>query len=1709
MNRLTSGVPVVCLFLAIFLLLSAILAPAQITNVTGEQSPPIEGAGHDYIKMLNETVNPGVGSVSIRIDVPVPPGRGMTVPFSFGYDSNAALHFTPLGIWSDNLGFLSQGGWSYLLPHLNVTVNAIASQNGQSICYYYTDYMLTDLGGASHGLYISTVQPEDGAGCTTYNGAPNNNLVNKLAGGDAQVQAATTATAGFRYMPAVKAADMDGTVYSFPATTQGFVTSGSTGWEIFPTTIEDRNGNTATFTASQTPVSIKVSDDVGRTALSISGFGATGNTVTVPGMSPYTVTWGTYTESSSFPWVGQKTQWSGCTFAYSGGGGQVTRISAIGLPNGKSYSFQYDGVTGLLNKLIYPSGGYVRYVWGMTSTVFDEVSWEGTYQGGWGECQATYEDFVLQKRFVSFDGVHEVEEQDFAYVTTMSGLAWTQRQSTVTTKDLVRGTSFNTLYTYVPINVSTQPNDWVITNTTPVESEVQYYDTNGSPLRTVHKGYADPRLPPDETDTLDNNQVSYIHNAYTSPSYLAVLTDKYVYDYGSGAHGPLLRQTHYDYATFAPTPIFPSAASVLDRPSDVITYDGNANKMAETDLAYDQTSVSPISATGHDDTNYASGSGVVRGNATTQTVECLQAGCSSSVTTYAYDQTGQVTSTLDPCGNGTCSDMTGTNHTTTYSYSDHYTVLTGGTNTAYTVTGKATNAYLTAITDALGHTSNFTYDFNNGQLTAAKDANGQSMSYIYNDALARPTNVTYPDGGQTEASYNDVAPSPSVTTCELINGTAGATCSSSSPPTGWKTALMTKDGLGHSVQTKLVSDPDGPTFTATGYDGLGETYQVWNPTRCLPPTTNCGTETTWGITTYVYDALGRTKTVTKPDNSVATTTYSGNQTTMSDEIGNQRTNQVDSLGRLIAVWEAPNSTGYNYETQYQYDALNDLLCAVQKGTDTTAFTTCPSASATWRPRTFVYDSLSRLTSASNPESGTISYAYDLNSNMSSKVAPRAGQVGTGQTTTNYFYDVGNRIYEKSYSNPAAPVVVYGYDGVTPTGCVAVLPPTISSPTNLIGRRSSMCAQYSASSWSYDPVGRPLIESRTNKGSSIQNYSATYVYYKNGSLNALTYPSGDVVTYAVGGAGRATQLSDSGNNYVGYSGNSVKYAPQGSLASMTNGHTGVFAGITASDIYNDRLQPILLSASVGSSPIFSLCYDFHLGVAVTSAPCSFGSHTSGDDGNLFQVINNVDSTRSATFAYDPLNRIAQANTITTTGVNCWGEVYTIDTWGNLTNRAGVSGMGSCSTELLNDAPATTKNQLNGPLYDAAGNVTNDGNGNQPTYDIENRIATDAGVTYHYDANGVRMEKSSGTMYWPGPGSETLTETNLTGAINEEYVYFNGERIARVDRPSGTVHYYFSNHLGSASVVTDAMGNNPTQTDYYPFGGVAYSSGSDPNHYKFTGKEHDTESNFDNFGARYFASATGRFMTPDWASRPTTVPYALFGDPQSLNLYTYVRNDPVTRSDDDGHSAAGNWGGCGVSDDCVGQLIQYYTDPVQIERGRKMKPDFTIKIRVDGHLYKAHFCFSSSFLCNDAGQIFAMGMAVGHHGFPRALFRFLPKGAARDFLEKEFVTGPLADKHYFDAAHRAYNKAVEDLLKLDTPEGQQSLEKGGLRAAMKAGRDILDSDNPAIKSFLDTMKTSEGMSGREALERALAGDGEAFGDFLLGSVGEMVMGAAEVE
>ena len=87
--------------------------------------------------------------------------------------------------------------------------------------------------------------------------------------------------------------------------------------------------------------------------------------------------------------------------------------------------------------------------------------------------------------------------------------------------------------------------------------------------------------------------------------------------------------------------------------------------------------------------------------------------------------------------------------------------------------------------------------------------------------------------------------------------------------------------------------------------------------------------------------------------------------------------------------------------------------------------------------------------------------------------------------------------------------------------------------------------------------------------------------------------------------------------------------------------------------------------------------------------------------------------------------------------------------------------------------------------------------------------------------------------------------------------------------------------------------------------------------FTGKERDSESGNDYFEARYFGSSMGRFMSPDWNEDPDPIPYANTNNPQTLNLYSYAGNNPLSRTDQDGHNyhvCDMNGGNCSdISDD----------------------------------------------------------------------------------------------------------------------------------------------------------------------------------------------------
>src|SRR6185312_11824920 len=168
-------------------------------------------------------------------------------------------------------------------------------------------------------------------------------------------------------------------------------------------------------------------------------------------------------------------------------------------------------------------------------------------------------------------------------------------------------------------------------------------------------------------------------------------------------------------------------------------------------------------------------------------------------------------------------------------------------------------------------------------------------------------------------------------------------------------------------------------------------------------------------------------------------------------------------------------------------------------------------------------------------------------------------------------------------------------------------------------------------------------------------------------------------------------------------------------------------------------------------VFSIGYDFHLG--------------NGDNGNVFGITNYKDTSRNQTFTYDQLNRVTSAQNA---GTNCaattvngkteyWGNSYTYDAWGNLTNKNQTK----CGGELWNAAPALNNNQLPGYSYDIPGNMINDGS-HAYTFDAENRVtkvdSTAATYTYNPLGNRVRKDAGSASTEYFYFGSEIIAELN---------------------------------------------------------------------------------------------------------------------------------------------------------------------------------------------------------------------------------------------------------------------------------------------------------------------------------------------------------------
>jgi RHS repeat-associated protein len=119
--------------------------------------------------------------------------------------------------------------------------------------------------------------------------------------------------------------------------------------------------------------------------------------------------------------------------------------------------------------------------------------------------------------------------------------------------------------------------------------------------------------------------------------------------------------------------------------------------------------------------------------------------------------------------------------------------------------------------------------------------------------------------------------------------------------------------------------------------------------------------------------------------------------------------------------------------------------------------------------------------------------------------------------------------------------------------------------------------------------------------------------------------------------------------------------------------------------------------------------------------------------------------------------------------------------------------------------------------------------------------------------------------------------------------------------GSAQFYVEDFLGTSRVVTQNNGAVCYDGDFTPFGGELPWTNTCPaqNNYKFEGKERDTVTSNDDFGARSYSWRFGRWLSADWSAVPVPVPYANLTNPQTLNLYSMVADDPESFADLDGH------------------------------------------------------------------------------------------------------------------------------------------------------------------------------------------------------------------
>lgn len=807
------------------------------------------------------------------------------------------------------------------------------------------------------------------------------------------------------------------------------------------------------------------------------------------------------------------------------------------------------------------------------------------------------------------------------------------------------------------------------------------------------------------------------------------------------------------------------------------------------------------------------------------------------------------------------------------------------------------------VNDPANQWQNTVYCYNTtGSVTTITDPLWRSTSFSYTDAFsdgvnrntfAYPTTVTDADGFQAQMKYNfdfgastwiqtpspnagQTAPTQTMTydgaarLQQITNGVNGAyvrwvyPSGSSSVQTfstivagaGEAYSVAVSDGAGRVRAT--AADHLGSTGLYSAqhfiYDKIGRLVQQSNPTEVNASWTPVGDDTAWVYTVQAYDWKSRPTLTTLPDGSTRENIYGGcgcaggGVTTVRDERGRRRQYTKDVFGRLKQVDELNWDQTIYATTSYIYNPLDQVTQINQAG----------------QLRTFAYDGYGRLATRTTPEQGPTSYMYFADDTVQTITDAR------GATTT------------FSYNNRR---LVTGITHGVPGGVAATS--NVAYGFNAAGDRTSMTDGVGSVSYVYDQLSRLTSETRTFTG--MGSYALTYGYNLGGELTSITNPWSAQVGYNYDKTGRLSSISGSGYGGVSSYISSLTYRAFG-LKQMSYGN-----GRTLSLQYDNRLRP----TSWSIPGVLRMQYGY----------------ASENSGRVEFARNQDDETLDRYFAYDQVGRLFVSRSGNEARLAVGEQVpllyngpfshnYHYDKWGNITAREGWGGDNPVFTATY------TNNKRDGLIYDAAGNLTNDGGLNY-TYDATGQQATASYSGYllqqYYDGDGMRAKKSENsviTYYLRSTvlGGQVVAEISSSGALQRGYVYLGGQLLAV--QQSNAVSWIHQDPFVKSKRVTNGSGNVVSTIELDPWGGNTNRNNSEAFQPRvFTTYTRDSIAADDAMFRRY-NRWWSRFDQPD----PYDGSYDL-ANPQSLNRYVYVHNDPVNFVDPTGLEE------CGPADWCV--------------------------------------------------------------------------------------------------------------------------------------------------------------------------------------------------